>query len=131
MIGKGHKARAVPISEDAMQALQAHWRDRGVEDGTLPAGALLAPSTAARLPPRAAQKRVQGERDGYSASGLHALLLAAEREFNGANDADSPLAAAEKVRLRAHALRHTWGGACDRGGGGAGCDPGRARARLA
>ncbi|MFN7569897.1 MAG: phage integrase family protein [Betaproteobacteria bacterium] len=107
IIGKGRKERAAPVSEAALDALRAHWRDRGVPDDTRPDGALLAPPTAARLPSRAVQKRAQGGGEGYSRSGLHALLVAVDREFARATGAegDGPPA----IKVRAHALRHTWG----------------------
>ncbi len=107
VVGKGSKERAVPVSDAAMDALRAHWRDRGVPDCAWPDGALLAPPAAARLPSRAVQKRVQGGGEGYSRSGLHSLLLAVDREFARGTGAQSDGRPAAKVR--AHALRHTWG----------------------
>jgi integrase len=53
------------------------------------------------------QKRAQRGGEGYSRSGLHALLVAVDREFARATGAQSDGPPATKVR--AHALRHTWG----------------------
>ncbi len=107
IVGKGGKERAVPISDAAIKALRAHWRDCGAARDAPPAGALLAPPAGMRRPPRRLGVVATDGVRGYSASGLHALLLMADNAFGrdagiGADDASG-------VPLRAHALRHTWG----------------------
>lgn len=110
VVGKGRKERAVPISEASVDALRAHWRDRGIVGNELPAGPLLAPPTTARRPPYRGREAFAGERAGYSVSGLHALLLWVERAWQGATGTrDGVASTGSLVRLRAHGLRHTWG----------------------
>lgn len=107
IVGKGGKQRTVPVSEAAIGALRAHWLDRGAEGDAPPAGAMLAPPAGLRRPPRRVGKAVGDSVRGYSAGGLHALLLAVDiafrRDAEVASDSDCA------VPLRAHALRHTWG----------------------
>lgn len=107
ILGKGGKERTVPVSDGTIGALRAHWRDRGAESDTPPAGALLAPPASVRRPPRRAGKATTDGVRGYSASGLHALLLMVDNAFG--RDKRGAAEGTPGVSLRAHALRHTWG----------------------
>jgi site-specific recombinase XerD len=107
VVGKGGKERAVPISDAVIEALRAHWRDLGAGSDTRHTGALLAPPAATRRPPRRAGAAATDGVRGYSASGLHALLLMVDNAFG--RNAGIASDGASGAPLRAHALRHTWG----------------------
>jgi integrase len=101
VLGKGGKLRAVPLSEAAVEALRAHWRDRGEDFDTATEGPLLRP---VRRPstPRAIAAATAGR--GFSPSGLHALISRAAQAYAAARPNEVGVG-----RLRAHGLRHTFG----------------------
>jgi integrase/recombinase XerC len=103
IVGKGDKPRAVPISAETYRALVEHWRDRGVEDQE--DGPLLAPLQRPPTP----QSEGKTAHDGYSARGLRHLVTRAFDAYAAELRATNPQAAANAIRVRPHALRHTFG----------------------
>ncbi|WP_316047753.1 tyrosine-type recombinase/integrase [Ralstonia pseudosolanacearum] len=105
IVGKRSKARWVPVSRRAHDALILHWRDRGVEHSG--AGPLLVPAEADTLP-RARAKAAAG-RVGYSDRGLRKLVYqAAEALRDYLEQAQSDLVT-QTDHLHPHAFRHAFG----------------------
>lgn len=107
VIGKRRRERTVPVSEEAVQALQAHWADRNLDfSAPQAAGPLLAPPILQKGPPRPRKLR---EWNGYHPNNGNDLLAWAKKRFliemDGLDD-QSRLALAS---LTPHALRHTFG----------------------
>ncbi|MCA8325977.1 phage integrase family protein [Burkholderia cepacia] len=119
VIGKGNKQRFVPISDECVDALRAHWRDRALDfDAADSAGPLVAPLI---LPPtpRAREKfgvEVDADREGkptkpggYSVRGARGLTQWAIAQLL---DVMPDLSEAERRKLAStspHAFRHTVG----------------------
>ncbi|MDN7893338.1 MULTISPECIES: site-specific integrase [Burkholderia] len=123
VIGKRRKERFVPISGTCVDALRAHWQDRGLDfdapDGTTPADvALIAPLVIPRTP-RAREKFARDDdagdggsskaAAGYSVRGARGLVQwAIEQLLERMPD----LTEADRRRLAGlspHAFRHTFG----------------------
>lgn len=121
VVGKRRKERFVPISATCVDALRAHWQDRGLEfdagDGGAPPGiALVAPLVIPNTP-RAREKFVREGGDGqpmtatagYSVRGARGLVQwAIERLLEKMPGLSEP----ERRRLAnlsPHAFRHTFG----------------------
>lgn len=103
IVGKGEIPRAVPIGADTYRVLRAHWQDRGIEDAA--GGPLLAPLVRPRTP-RAQTKTAA---DGYSVRGLRGLIARAYDAWLEELKETHPAAAAAAIKIRPHALRHTFG----------------------
>ena len=101
VVGKGGKARLVPLSTAAVAALRAHWRDRGEDFDAASTGPLLRPL---RRPSTARSAAAAAVGKGFSPTGLHALIARVGARY-AAEHPDHP----ELQHLRAHALRHTLG----------------------
>jgi integrase len=121
VIGKGSKERVVPISRPCVDALRAHWADRGLDfdaadDTATPTLALVAPLVIPRTP-RAREKFAQEDGDGtpmmaaagYTVRGARGLVQwAVEQLLETVPDLTEP----ERRRLAGlspHAFRHTFG----------------------
>ncbi|MDR5748744.1 site-specific integrase [Caballeronia sp. LZ029] len=121
IVGKGQRERTVPVSAATLNALRAHWRDRGQDfDGATEEdeqrGPLLSPvvipwTDASRRRHRAGQgaKGQPANEAGYTADGLNRLISRMVAELVETMDG---LSLDERVRLgqsNAHAFRHTFG----------------------
>ncbi|KVL70323.1 site-specific integrase [Burkholderia ubonensis] len=120
VIGKGNKQRFVPISDECIAALRAHWRDRGQDfdaaAATKPPGLpLIAPLV---VPPTPRSREKFGEPDsdgdhvatlGYSVRGARGLTRWAIAQLL---EVMPDLTEAERRKLAGtspHAFRHTVG----------------------
>lgn len=124
VVGKRNKQRDVPVSPRTVEALRAHWHDRGLDfdqhqNQPLP---LIAPVT---LPKTATALKRHGDggdasSNGYSTEGLYRLVLAAlkriraelVREDHDHDDGGGPQAWDDMAQLgqtTPHAFRHTFG----------------------
>lgn len=119
VIGKGDKERFVPVSDECVAALHAHWRDRGLDFNAPDAGApLVAPLV---IPGTKKARRKfgldEGQEDvaavplqqGYSVRGARGLNSWAIRQML---DHLTDLNESERrqlARTSPHALRHTFG----------------------
>lgn len=124
IVGKGQRERTVPVSVATLNALRAHWRDRGQDfDGATgegrQRGPLLSPvlipwTDASRRRHWAGQGAQSGNGQpaneaGYTADGLNRLISRMVTELVETMD---DLSLDERVRLgqsNAHAFRHTFG----------------------
>lgn len=107
IVGKGGKARHVPISTRAYQALVQHWADRGLNPGDMLSGPLLAPLSDITTP-RARAKAADG-RLGYSDRGLRHLVERAGRMFRAHLAQHDPQLLTAAQSLHPHAFRHAFG----------------------
>lgn len=110
IVGKRSVERQVPISKRLYDALADHWRDRGLEAGEIPAGALISP-VAAIDTPRAKAKRQAG-RDGYSDRGLRCLVEKAYKEFRQHIEKEKPANAGLVQHFHPHSFRHAFATHC-------------------
>jgi integrase len=116
VIGKRDKERTVPVSIATLEALQAHWADRGRDfmaptDLLNPSAPLLSPVTIPQTPAskeKHHQRSNEGEQ-GYSADGLNRLIA---RMLTIVVETMDDLSLDERAILgsvNAHAMRHTFG----------------------
>lgn len=118
-IGKRSKKRLVPVSPRAVAALQAHWRDFGLdflnpgEDAPL-----FSPVTVPSTPAAAARHGAGTARPGYSTNAIYALVKSAlarvRRELEAVDpDGEAARVTVEDIEQLAstspHAFRHTFG----------------------
>lgn len=116
VIGKGNKQRYVPISDECVDALRAHWRDRGQAFDAVDAdGPLVAPMV---IPPTLRAREKFGEPDeagdlamtqGYSVRGARGLAQWAIAQLL---EVMPDLNEADRRKLSGtspHAFRHTVG----------------------
>jgi integrase len=128
VVGKGRKERFVPVSDEGVAALRAHWRDRGLDfdaDGTPPSPAgtpwpLIAPLVIPATP-RARAKFGAPDHDGsgatpvrpagggYSVRGARGLTQWALRELPAQLPALTEAERRQLARTSPHAFRHTCG----------------------
>ncbi|CAN7677534.1 site-specific integrase [Caballeronia sp. LjRoot29] len=120
VIGKRQKERTVPVSIATLEALKAHWADRGRDfmapiDLLNPSGPLLSPVTIPRTPASRAKhgakhdQRINEGEQGYSADGINRLI---SRMLTIIVETMDDLSLDERVILgsvNAHAMRHTFG----------------------
>jgi integrase len=116
VIGKRNKERTVPVSVVTLEALSAHWADRG-RDFMAPtdllnlSAPLLSPIAIPRTPASKVkhhQRSNEGEQ-GYSADGINRLI---SRMLTIIVETMDDLSLDERVFLgsvNAHAMRHTFG----------------------
>lgn len=123
VLGKRNKNRNVPVSSRTLDALRAHWVDRGLdfdahhpkpeldEEGVLRGGvALLAPVNVP-LHAKATKRHQAGSGNGYTADGLYKLIKTALRKIRPAL-LEAGIAPGDYAQLEdtsPHALRHTFG----------------------
>jgi integrase len=116
VIGKRNKERTVPVSVATLDALKAHWTDRGRDfmaptDLLNPSAPLLSPVAIPRTPASKVkhhQRSTEGEQ-GYSADGINRLI---SRMLTIIVETMDDLSLDERVILgsvNAHAMRHTFG----------------------
>ncbi len=123
VLGKRNKMRNVPVSSRTIDALRAHWRDRGLdfdeyapapergEDGLVRGGvALLAPLVIPQHE-RAIERHKAGSGNGYTADGLYRLIMTTLKSIRPALLAEGidPNDYAQLEETTPHALRHTFG----------------------
>ncbi|WP_250537160.1 site-specific integrase [Caballeronia sp. AZ10_KS36] len=108
VIGKRNKERTVPVSPATIEALAAHWRDRGEHFESASAGPLLAPIF---IPPtaQAQRKHADGKPLGYHVNTVNLLMeWARKRIIKG-----MPYLSTDDMKLLAgtstHSFRHTFG----------------------
>lgn len=107
--GKGNKERLVPVSERTIDALQAHWADRGLDWNVISEeAALIAPL---HIPLHSfAQQRHAEDTSGYTPNNLSRLVKTTLRRLF--HDPRMALGEEERQHLfytTAHHLRHTFG----------------------
>jgi integrase len=116
VIGKRNKERTVPVSVATLDALKAHWTDRGRDfmaptDLLNPSAPLLSPVAIPRTPASKVkhhQRSTEGEQ-GYSADGINRLI---SRMLTIIVETMDDLSLDERVILgsvNAHAMRYTFG----------------------
>ena len=117
VIGKGMKQRVVPLSDECVDAIRAHWRDRGQAfDAADAAGPLVAPLVMPPTP-RARAKfgaetddnppRVANVENGYSVRGARGLAQwAIDQLLEALPDLSDP-ERRKLARTSPHAFRHT------------------------
>ncbi|AZU59777.1 integrase (plasmid) [Ralstonia solanacearum] len=105
IVGKRTRARMVPVSRRAYEALVAHWRDRGAEHAA--DGPLLVPAEADTLP--RARAKAEAGRVGYSDRGLRKLVDRAAAAFRAYLEQVHPDLVAQAHHLHPHAFRHAFG----------------------
>lgn len=117
VLGKRSKMRKVPVSSRTVDALRAHWRDRGLDfDTRLDDLPLLAPVVVPGT--EAAQARhLAGSANGYYPNSLYNVVSGALRRVHKhvteKSPADAPLLTPEDLAqledTSPHAFRHTFG----------------------
>jgi integrase len=116
VVGKRKKERTVPVSIATLEALKAHWADRGRHfmapmDLLNPSIPLLSPIAIPRTPASHVKHRQHGSEgeQGYSADGINRLI---SRMLTIIVETIDDLSLDERVILgsvNAHAMRHTFG----------------------
>ena len=112
VIGKRNKERIVPVSPRTLDALRAHWIDRGMDfdvtDDPRPLlGPLVIPAHEAALERHAAPNAA-----GYTGDALYRLFQATLKRLRldpNAPEGFSSEQFNELATASPHALRHTWG----------------------
>ena len=112
VIGKRNKERIVPVSPRTLEALRAHWVDRGMDfdvtDDPRPlVGPLVIPSHEA-----ARERHAAPNAAGYTGDALYRLFQATLKRLRRDPDAPARFTSAQFNELASaspHALRHTWG----------------------
>ena len=111
VLGKRNKLRDVPVSSRTLQALRAHWFDRGLNfDDTSIECTLLGPLIVPQH--SAAIQRHQDNITGYTADGLYRMVQSALNRLQQDDDATGDFSQQEINQLSVttpHAFRHTFG----------------------
>ncbi|MCX5544687.1 site-specific integrase [Paraburkholderia sp. CNPSo 3076] len=109
VIGKRSRERTVPVSTETVEAIRAHWLDRGEDfDAVAAAGPLLSPLVIPKT--RAAQaKHGSAERQPYRADTLNELVDWLRSRLLAELDGLTPATHACLERMSPHAFRHTFG----------------------
>jgi site-specific recombinase XerD len=112
VLGKRNKRRIVPVSARTIEALQAHWIDRGIlfNDSTckysLIAPLIIPPHSAAR------KRHIDSNSNGYTANGLYRLICTTLKSFSKGKSLSlifSDLELELLLNTTPHAFRHTFG----------------------
>jgi integrase len=117
VIGKRNKERTVPVSAATLEALKAHWADRGRDfmaptDLLNPSAPLLSPVVIPFTPAARAKHGANSSQfaeQGYSADGINRMIF---RMLTIIVETMDDLSLDERVILgsvNAHAMRHTFG----------------------
>lgn len=108
VLGKRRRERIVPVSPAAVDALRAHWHDRGLDFDTATEGPLISPLFVPPTP-LATKKHGGAQAEPYSPDGINKMVRwTMKRLVAGIPD----LTTAEMKQLAAtspHAFRHTFG----------------------
>ena len=117
VLGKRKTIRRVPVSQRTVDALRAHWCDRGIDlDQMLEDLPLLAPVVVPGT--KSAQaKHADGATKGYDANSFYQLIVSALRRVREyateISDKEAPLFTPEDLAqledTSPHAFRHTFG----------------------
>jgi len=117
VLGKRSTIRKVPVSQRTIDALRAHWRDRGLDFDEQPDDLpLLAPIVVPGTE-TAKAKHAAGNTHGYNSNSFYDLVAAALRRVRDhaavSSDPDMPLFTPEDLAqletTSPHAFRHTFG----------------------
>jgi integrase len=108
VLGKRRRIRTVPVSPEAIDALRAHWRDRGIDFDTATQGPLIKPGVIPPTP-RAQEKHAEGRDQSYSPGGINELVRWAMKRLIS----EMPDLSVDDMKQLAsttpHAFRHTFG----------------------
>lgn len=108
VLGKRRRIRTVPVSPEAIDALRAHWSDRGIDFDNATQGPLIKPGIIPPTP-RAQEKHAEGRDQSYSPGGINELVRWAMRRLI----TEMPDLSADDMKQLAsttpHAFRHTFG----------------------
>jgi integrase len=109
IVGKRNRERTVPVSVETVDALRAHWRDRGDDfDAPKAAGPLLSPIVIPRT--AAAQKKhIPGERQPYRPDTFNEIVDWLRKRLLAELENLSPATHAQLEQMTPHAFRHTFG----------------------
>jgi site-specific recombinase XerD len=117
VIGKGMKQRYAPVSDECVDAIRAHWRDRGQDfDAADAQGPLVAPLVVPPTPRARAKFGAEQDEDtlrttkvsgGYSVRGARGLTQWAIEQLLEAMTELSEAERRKLARTSPHAFRHT------------------------
>ncbi|RAR48268.1 site-specific recombinase XerD [Paraburkholderia unamae] len=107
--GKRSRERTVPVSTGTVDAIRAHWRDRGEDfDAPTATGPLLSPLVIPRT--KAARLKHDGsQRMPYATDVLNRLIDWLRRQLLVELESLTPATQASLEQLSPHAFRHTFG----------------------
>ncbi|MBN3808544.1 site-specific integrase [Paraburkholderia sp. Ac-20347] len=109
IVGKRNRERTVPVSVETVDALRAHWRDRGDDfDAPKAAGPLLSPIVIPRTD-AAQKKHLPGERQPYRPDTFNEIVDWLRKRLLAELDNLSPATHAQLEQMTPHAFRHTFG----------------------
>lgn len=112
VLGKRNKLRDVPVSSRTVQALRAHWFDRGLNfDDTSIERALLGPLIVPQHS-AAIQRHQECNITGYTADGLYRMVQSALNRLQQDDDVIGDFSQQDIDQLSVttpHAFRHTFG----------------------
>ncbi|QJE03703.1 tyrosine-type recombinase/integrase (plasmid) [Massilia forsythiae] len=117
VLGKRSKMRRVPVSPRTIEALRAHWRDRGLDFDSQPDDLPLVAPVVVPGTETARARHETGSTNGYNSSSIYNMVAAAlqrvQKHVAIATPGEAPLLTPEDLAqledTSPHAFRHTFG----------------------